>query len=164
MAASERRRVAIASVVFDTLYRDELGDRPDDTYEQVFLNARICKVTREVPGHADMELVPVGAVEGEVCQAPFTPDEQTVLLAAPSGLPNATFTLESGQIGERILEGDLAGTGILLSIGPIEGSGARVEVLASTYCGGTCARWMSYVLEHGDDGWEVIRSVLAGMS
>lgn len=163
LTASERRRVAIAAAVFDAIYRDEMGDRPEDRYEQVFLNARICKVTREFPG-GDMELVPVDAAEGEVCHASFTSDEQVALLTALPGLPNAAFTLEPGEVGERILEGDLAGNGVLLSMGPIEGSGARVEVLALEYCGGLCARWMSYVLKRGDDGWEVVRSVLEAMS
>jgi hypothetical protein len=46
--------------------------------------------------------------------------------------------------------------GAVISLGAIEGTGARVEVGTSIWVNGLSGRWLTYVVEHKDDVWKVI--------
>ena len=46
--------------------------------------------------------------------------------------------------------------GTLLTLGPIQRNGTHVEVPASYWVNGLDARWSTYVLERGPDGWSVV--------
>jgi hypothetical protein len=152
----DERRVGIYGAVFEAVYRAELGDPPWHAFEQVILNDRICGVRRTFPGHPELGVVVVaGYGERAVCEDQFTPDEQAALLAALSDLPNAGFTSDPEEVGDRIAEGDLGGIGVLLLVGPIRDLGDHVEVPAGAFCGHLCAKWMTFVVERRNDGWEV---------
>lgn len=153
-ARFERRRVEISGAVFRALYDAELGGQPDDAFGVVVMNEQICGVTFSVPGHPANDLV-AGRGEGEICQESFSAEEQATLLGALRDLPGVRFTSEPEEVGDRLVDGDLAGIGLLLSLGPIEGTGDRVEVPARSACGGRCGRWMTFVVERGDGGWAV---------
>jgi hypothetical protein len=47
------------------------------------------------------------------------------------------------------------GGGILLTLGPIQGEGVRVEVPASSYLGNLAATWQTWVVERNADSWRV---------
>lgn len=155
LTASERRRVAIAAAVFDAIYLEQLGDQPSDAYGRVILNTLICGIPWESPGHPESGGVMPAWGEDAVCQEPFSPEEQASLLTALADLPDVTFTSEPDEVADRLLDGDLAGIGVFLSLGPIEGVGRRVEVPAKAECGLRCMRWGTFVVERGADGWEV---------
>jgi hypothetical protein len=165
-SGSAGRRIAISGAVFEALYEAELGDQPEGTYGQVILNEQICGFTLVPPGHPDKSDV-VQGVWGEdtVCQEPFSSEEKTALVAALPDLPGVWFTPEPGEVIDRIMDGDLAGIGVLLSLGPIEGAGPRVEVPARSSCGLQCGRFVTFVAERGHDGWEVTGTTgLSGMA
>lgn len=77
-------------------------------------------------------------------------------------LPTAVFIDDPASIQERYMEGDLAmgdAGGTIWYLGPIDGSGDRVEVPASYWCGGLCASGTTHVVELVDGAWEVTGSV-----
>lgn len=149
------RRVAISAAVFDGIYRQQIGDRPSDAYGQVILNALICGIPWEASGHPESEGVMPAWSEDALCQEPLSAEEQASLLSALADLPEVMFTSEPDEVADRLLNGDLVGTGVLLSLGPIEGAGGRVEVPATAGCGLNCWRWTTFVVERRADGWEV---------
>ena len=51
--------------------------------------------------------------------------------------------------------GGVKNEGVIISLGPIERSGANVEVPNALWCGGLCGQWLTYVLREHDEGWKV---------
>jgi hypothetical protein len=45
--------------------------------------------------------------------------------------------------------------GVLVTLGPIAGTGKRAEVGASLWLGGKAARWLTYVVRRRGDVWRV---------
>jgi hypothetical protein len=69
-------------------------------------------------------------------------------------LPNVRFVKNADAVTRRIFKGRIEGAG-LIEVGPIEGSGDRVEVPGQAYCGGLCGHWMTLVVERRAGGWSV---------
>jgi hypothetical protein len=155
-ARVNERRVGIYGAVFEAIYNEELGDPPWHAFEQVILNDSICWVSRDFQGHPEVgEVIVAGYGEDVTCLDSFSRGEQAALLAALPGLPNARFTSEPEEVGERIADGDLGGIALMLLVGPIQGVGDRVQVPASSVCGHLCGGWMTFVVERLGVEWKV---------
>ena len=59
-------------------------------------------------------------------------------------------------IGPQAEGGMVQEGGILLTLGPIEGEGERVEVPASSYLANLAATWQTWVVQRYPNGWRVI--------
>lgn len=76
-------------------------------------------------------------------------------------LPGALFTHDPEAIQDRYLKGDLAmgdAGGTIWWLGPIDGSGERVGVPASYWCGGLCGSGATHIVEFADGTWTVTGS------
>lgn len=89
---------------------------------------------------------PTESGEGE-CAA-MEPD---VRAALAERLPEAQFTDDFTGVQDDIFKG---GGGVIWRLGPVEGSGDRVTISASYYCGGLCAGGGTHVVERIDGSWE----------
>jgi hypothetical protein len=74
-------------------------------------------------------------------------------------LPPVEFVAEresvvTGTHGGRS-PGRIRHNGVLISLGPIEPSGRRVDVEASLWINGLAATWLTYVLEEKNGTWKV---------
>jgi hypothetical protein len=79
-------------------------------------------------------------------------------LSAAADLPDVEFVPErdavvvgAGSAGP----GHVKNEGVLITLGPIEGSGKRVEVGNSLWINGLAGQWLTYVLELQDDVWRI---------
>ena len=132
----DARKIAIYEAALRALYGTE------GWYDPVYIDERIC-------GDFGDPMTEIGAHR---CEATFTPAEQKALLTQLSDLPHVRFTSDWEGITRRIFKGEIEGAG-LLSVGPIDGDGDRVQIPGSAYCGGLCGHWMTMVIERSGDAW-----------
>jgi hypothetical protein len=138
----DERRVGIYEAALRGLHSTE------GWYDPLIIDERICIGA----GSADTE------IDHRNCPDRFSPGEQHALLQALSDLPNVRFTSNAPHITRRIFRGEIENAG-LLSLAPISGSGDRVEVAGSAYCGGLCGHWMTMVIERKGDSWKFTGTV-----
>ncbi len=85
----------------------------------------------------------------------FSETVKSGLEAALPDLPPLTFVrTRSEAYGSRELGGVKKG-GVLLTLGPILGSGERVEVGTELWMSGLGAQWLTYVVRFRDGDWRV---------
>jgi hypothetical protein len=75
-------------------------------------------------------------------------------LAALVDLPQTEFVADREAAFVGTGSGRARG-GVIVSLGPIEGAGNRVEVGASAWRIGLYGQWLTYVVEQKDGGWKV---------
>jgi hypothetical protein len=112
-------------------------------FDPVLIDDRICAGTGDPMSETT-----------DPCTERFRDAEQTALLTALADLPHVAFVHDADRVTQRIFDGKLQGAG-LLSVGPPDGDGDRVEVPGEAYCGGLCGHWMTLVVERGPEGWLV---------
>lgn len=61
---------------------------------------------------------------------------------------------DSVRLGPKGMEG-VKDAGAIITLGPVAGQSARVEVANSLWCGGMCGQWLTYVVELRGGDWEV---------
>jgi hypothetical protein len=88
--------------------------------------------------------------------APMDPALQQALTGR---LGRVTFIHDPAPIQERLIS---KGGVIIYRFGPVSGSGDRVEVPASYWCGGLCGAGSTHVVELVNGTWSVTGSVGAG--
>lgn len=83
----------------------------------------------------------------------FSDEVKAGLAAALAELPPVIFvrTRASALAGS----GQVERGGVLMTLGPIVGSGRRVEVGASLWLGGRAAGWLTYVVRRQGGAWRV---------
>jgi len=91
------------------------------------------------------------------CTSMLSEEEQAALLHALSDWPSVKFVSQTRQLVKDIFNGKVHGT--LIRLGPIAGSGDKLTVPASEYCGGLCGAGGVWVVEQGPNGWSVTGSV-----
>jgi hypothetical protein len=100
------------------------------------------------PGAADPE--------AEAAGAPFPQDVKEGILELVQGLGRVEFVADPDSVigpeedGSRVQSG-----GILLTVGPIRGTGDRVEVQASSYLANLAGSWQTWVVALQGDVWRV---------
>ncbi len=133
----DQPRIDIYEAAFRGLYETE------GWYDPVVIDERIC---------AD-----AASISADRCRDAFTDEEQQAVVAALSDLPSVRFTDRARAIRKRIFKGYRSAG--LLSVGPIDGAGDRVEIAGSAYCGGLCGHWMTMVLESRGRSWRFTHTV-----
>lgn len=91
-------------------------------------------------------------------QGTLIPEQQQAALAeavAETG-PLEFVTDRQSVIGPQDQGGMVQEGGILLTLGPIEGEGERVEVPASSYLANLAGTWQTWVVQRYPNGWRVI--------
>ena len=114
------RRVGIYEEAFRSLYATE------GWYTPVILDERIC-----IGGSP-------GTQPDGTCPDRFSAVEQQAILEALSDLPHVGFTNDAASVARQIFHDDIHDAG-LLSVGPISGTGDRVEVQAASTAAGLAA-------------------------
>jgi hypothetical protein len=105
----------------------------------------------------------VGGVDAHVGQSdpaePFSDDVKAGLVSALEDLPPIEFVSERAAviIGKNSTDpiGHVKNEGVLISLGPIEGTGTKVEVGNSLWLSGLAGLWQTYVLRSRDGVWKV---------
>jgi hypothetical protein len=103
-----------------------------------------------------------GDLDGSVADGPAEAFSETVkaeLNAALADLPPLRFVASRDSVVVGTKGGSSPGYvkkgGVLLSLGPIEGDGNRVEVGNSLWISGLAGQWLTYVLGVRDGVWRV---------
>lgn len=89
-------------------------------------------------GHDLKDGVAFLSAAAELPPVEFVPDRDAAIVGADSGGP-----------------GHVKNEGVLITLGPIEGHGTRVEVGNSLWINGLAGQWLTYVLELEDGVWRV---------
>jgi hypothetical protein len=88
---------------------------------------------------------------------PIPEPQQTALTEAVSETGRLEFVSDrQSVIGPQAEGGMVQDGGILLTLGPIEGEGERVEVPASSYLANLAGTWQTWVVQRYQNGWRVI--------
>lgn len=104
-----------------------------------------------------------GKIDGNVEESdpahPFGDDVKAGLRTTLGDLPPIEFVSERSSAVAGTNSGKAPGhvknEGVLISLGPIEGSGTKVEVGNSLWISGLAGQWQTYVLEARDGSWKV---------
>lgn len=85
---------------------------------------------------------------------PFAEDIKRGLEKKLRGLPPIDFISnpDSVRLGKN---GLIKNHGVMVTLGPIEGDGDKVEVGNSLWCGARCGQWLTYVVKVKGGRWEV---------
>jgi hypothetical protein len=76
-------------------------------------------------------------------------------LAGLADLPPIDFVADRESVVVGRPPGRARGGGAIVSLGPIEGAGSRVEVGVNTWSNSLAATWLTYVIEEKDGHWKV---------
>ena len=89
---------------------------------------------------------------------PLTSDQMAALSTAISNLSEVEFIGDPSDFITEDLRPTIEGAAII-TLGPvlIDGNDATVDM--EMWCGGLCGIWLTYALEVGDAGWEVLGTV-----
>lgn len=104
-----------------------------------------------------------GKIDGNVDESdpgqPFGDDAKAGLRTTLGDLPPVEFVSERSSVVVGTNSGKAPGhvknEGVLISLGPIEGSGTKAEVGNSLWINGLAGQWQTYVLEARDGAWKV---------
>ena len=89
---------------------------------------------------------------------PLTADQITALTTAISNLGGVQFISDQDDFVTDDLRPTIDGAAIITLAPPIvDGNEATIDM--GMWCGGLCGIWLTYALEVGDAGWEVLGTV-----
>jgi hypothetical protein len=105
-----------------------------------------------------------GKIDGNVEESdpaqPFSDEVKAGLLSGLADLPPIEFVSERSSVlvgtNSGTAPGNVKNKGVLISLGPIEGSGTKVEVGNSLWISGLAGQWLTYVLQARDGAWKVV--------
>lgn len=91
---------------------------------------------------------------------PFSHDvkDRVRFLSTLAELPSVEFVASRHSVvagASSSSPGQVKNGGVLISLGPIESDGKRVEVETSLWINGLAGQWLTYVLEQKDGSWAV---------
>jgi hypothetical protein len=144
-SANEERMVAIYEAVVRRLVKQDntFGGEPSP-FRKVFL--------------LDAPAGNAGHPTDETLRSePFSEAVRRGLRTALTDLPPVQFvtTSEEGRTRDRYGNPQPREAGVIITLGPITGSGDRVRVPNGLWCGGACGQWLTYVVNRTADGWRV---------
>ena len=89
---------------------------------------------------------------------PLTADQMSALSTAITRLSDVRFISDQDDFITDDLRPTIEGAAII-TLGPpvIDGNEATIDM--EMWCGGLCGIWLTYALEVGDAGWEVVGTV-----
>lgn len=89
---------------------------------------------------------------------PLTADQITVLTTAVSTLSEVEFIGDPNDFITDDLRPTIEGAAIV-TLGPVTIDGNNATIDMEMWCGGLCGIWLTYALEIGHAGWEVLGTV-----
>jgi hypothetical protein len=88
----------------------------------------------------------------------LTDDQKAALDAAVSSISEVRFIASQDDFVTDDLRPTIEGAAIItLGVPDIDGNDATIDM--EMWCGGLCGIWLTYALEAGDAGWEVLGTV-----
>jgi hypothetical protein len=144
-----RETVIYAAVIRQLVTKDHTFGGADPGFKVVYVMDGVVKGAGDVDGNVD---------ESDPAE-PFSDNVKAVLRTKLGDLPPIEFVSERAAVvigtnsGKAI--GHVKNNGVLISLGPIEGSGTRVEVGNSLWISGLAGQWQTYVLQARDGAWNV---------
>jgi hypothetical protein len=148
-APAPRETLVYASVIRQLVTKDHTFGGADPGFKVVYVMDGVVKGTGRVYGNV-----------GESDPAePFSDDVKAGLVSALEDLPALEFVSERATviIGKSSDDaiGHVKNKGVLVTLGPIEGTGTRVEVGNSLWISGLAGQWQTYVLQARGGAWKV---------
>jgi hypothetical protein len=145
-----RETVIYAAVIRQLVTKDHTFGGADPGFRVVYVMDGVVKGAGDVDGNVD---------ESDPAE-PFGDDVKAGLRTALGGdLPPIEFVSERSSVVVGTNSGKAPGhvknEGVLISLGPIEGSGTKAEVGNSLWINGLAGQWQTYVLEARDGAWKV---------
>lgn len=107
------------------------------------------------PGHVFGKVLMVDHLKDGT---PLTADQVAALTQAVSDLGEVTFISEQNDFITDDLRPTVEGAAII-TLGPITIDNNEATIDMEMWCGGLCGIWLTYALEVGDAGWEVLGTV-----
>ena len=144
VSAAERRSIGVYAAVFRRLVtKDHTFGGGPSPFDRLFI---VSGVVANGTSSRDMWKI----------TEPFSKHVRAGLRARLRGLPPVTFVsgADAHRIADQRMDGGDGKFAAILSAGPIDGSGSRVEVSNSLWCGGLCAQWSTYVVKATGGGWK----------
>ena len=89
---------------------------------------------------------------------PLTADQITALTTAISSLSDVQFISDQDDFVTDDLHPTIEGAAII-TLGPVTIDNNNATIEMGMWCGGLCGIWLTYALEVGDAGWEVLGTV-----
>jgi hypothetical protein len=89
---------------------------------------------------------------------PLTSDQIAALSTAISNLSEVEFISDQGDYVTDDLRPTVDGAAII-TLGPVTVDNNYATIDMEMWCGGLCGIWLTYALEVGDAGWEVLGTV-----
>jgi hypothetical protein len=142
--ASDRTVEIYAAVVRRLVIRDNTFGGGSSPFDHLFI------VDGAIPNAGD-------AMNGEQTPVrPFPDEVKRGLEDALADLPEIDFVADadSVRLGPNGLDG-VEDNGVIIALAPIEGSGDKVKVQNSLWCGGLCGQWLTYIVEFEGEKWTV---------
>jgi hypothetical protein len=88
----------------------------------------------------------------------LTSDQRAALSTAISSLSEVEFIGDPNDFITEDLRPTIDGAAII-TLGPVSIDGNDATIEMEMWCGGLCGIWLTYALEVGDAGWEVLGTV-----
>ena len=107
------------------------------------------------PGHLFPKVLVVDHLKDGT---PLSADQIAALTQAISNLSEVTFISEQNDFITDDLRPTVEGAAII-TLGPITIDNNDATIDMEMWCGGLCGIWLTYALEVGDAGWEVLGTV-----
>jgi len=144
-----RETSVYAAVIRQLVTKDHTFGGGDPGFEIVYVMDGVVAGAGKIDGNVD---------ESDPAQ-PFGDEVKAELLGALEDLPPIEFVSERSSVVVGTNSGKAPGyvknKGVLISLGPIEGSGTKAEVGNSLWISGLAGQWQTYVLEARDGSWKV---------
>lgn len=144
-----RETSVYAAVIRQLVTKDDTFGGADPGFKVVYVMDGVVRGAGDVDGNVD---------ESDPAK-PFSDDVKAGLRTALGDLPPIEFVSERSSVVVGTNSGKAPGhvknEGVLISLGPIEGSGTKAEVGNSLWISGLAGQWQTYVLEARDGAWKV---------
>jgi hypothetical protein len=144
-----RETAVYAAVIRQLVTKDHTFGGADPGFKIVYVMDGVVAGAGDVDGNVD---------ESDPAE-PFGDDVKAGLRTALGDLPPIEFVSERSSVVVGTDSGKAPGhvknEGVLISLGPIEGSGTKVEVGNSLWINGLAGQWQTYVLKARDGAWKV---------
>lgn len=144
-----RETAVYAAVIRQLVTKDHTFGGGDPGFKIVYVMDGVVAGAGKIDGNVD---------ESDPAQ-PFSDDVKAGLRTTLGDLPPVEFVSERSSVVVGTNSGKAPGhvknEGVLISLGPIEGSGTKAEVGNSLWINGLAGQWQTYVLEARDGAWKV---------
>jgi hypothetical protein len=145
-----RETAVYAAVIRQLVTKDHTFGGGDPGFEVVYVMDGVVAGAGKIDGNVE---------ESDPAQ-PFSDEVKAGLLSGLADLPPIEFVSERSSVlvgtNSGTAPGNVKNSGVLISLGPIEGNGTKIEVGNSLWINGLAGQWQTYVLRARDGAWKVV--------